>query len=152
MPWSHPVGEGGFEPPTSCTPAGGRSPRRPGSESRSRKVSFEAEKIAALDRISTTADRRDDVTPTEETTNGGEHPRSLGSHLGLQTSAVPTVNACYQHFRGAPGRTRTCGLPLRRRCQAVHSVRSGPPRCTDSAAQSPECAPIRGGRRSLGPA
>jgi hypothetical protein len=60
-----------------------------------REISFEAEKIAVLDRVSTTADHHD----RDRHTKGGDHPRSFGSHVGPQTSAVPTVNACYQGFR-----------------------------------------------------
>ncbi len=121
---------------------------RPGSASCSRRVSLEAEKIASLDRISTTTDRHDGDCERE----GGGHHRPLRSRVRSQTSAVLTINSRYQHFRGAPGRTRTCGLPLRRLGAPVRGDPSSPLSCTDSAPRSAPCARIRVDRCSLGPA
>jgi hypothetical protein len=68
--------------------------------------------------------------------------RKLPSHARMPVDQV---------FR-ALDRTRTCGLPLRRLCRAVHGVATSPLSWIDSAAASAESGPIRGDRLSLAPA
>jgi hypothetical protein len=80
-------------------------------------------------------------------------PRLPGSRSGvMSTMSRDICLRCPATSRRAPDRTRTCGLPLRRLRATVQDVRHSPLTCTDSAVESVQCAPVRGGRRSLGPA
>ena len=100
----------------------------------------------------------DDWAATQRTTASATlalPPTSRSNERSSKPAGKPRPDHARRHSREsaghrAPGRTRTCGLPLRRLRAAVRAVRSGPLTSTDSAVESAQCAPVRGGRRSLG--
>ena len=101
--------------------------------------------------------RRRRPTPVPQPSHSSGSAAAHRGHSESRTHNSPRDESPGQStFRRPPqralDRTRTCGLPLRRLRHDVQVVRSRALTCTDSGAESTGCAPVRGGRRSLGPA